>query len=118
MKQFQSVLSLVLFILLLAAIPLWSGTTGKISGTVIDKTTSEALPNANVMIEGTTLGAATDVEGQFSILHVPPGVYNVSVSVIGYAKNTIKNVRVRIDQTARIGQAYQRARSRVRSLFS
>jgi len=102
MKQFQGKVPLIMLILLIAVIPLWSGTTGKIAGTVIDKGTGNPLPGANVLIEGTTLGAASDMNGQYSILHVPPGVYNVSVSVIGYTKTTLQDVRVRIDQTARM----------------
>ena len=102
MKQFQAKLLLIIFILLASINPLWSGTTGKIAGAVTDKATGEPLPGANVVIGGTSLGAATDMEGRFSILNVPPGVYDVSVTVIGYAKNTVKDVRVLIDQTARI----------------
>jgi len=81
---------------------LFAGTTGKIAGTVTDKETGEALPGANVMVKDTNLGAAADINGQFTILHVPPGVYNVQVSVIGYEKITVSDVQVRIDQTARV----------------
>ena len=102
MKRFQVILPIVMCILLVAVIPLWSGTTGKIAGTVADKETGDPLPGANVLIVGTSLGAAADDNGRFSILHVPPGEYDVSVSVIGYAKNTMQDVRVRIDQTARV----------------
>ena len=38
------------------------------------------------MIEGTTMGAATDINGVFTILNVPPGVYNVTASLVGYLK--------------------------------
>jgi hypothetical protein len=107
MKQFQGKLPLIMLFWLVAVIPLWSGTTGKIAGTVTDKTTGDPLPGANVIVVGTTLGTATDLDGQFSILHVPPGLYDVSVSVIGYAKNTYQNVRVLIDQTARIDFAIE-----------
>lgn len=48
---------------------------GKISGTVTDVQTKEPLISANVMILGTSLGAATDVEGNFYILNVPAGKY-------------------------------------------
>jgi len=102
MKQFQVKLPLIIFILLVAVTPLWSGTTGKIAGTVTDKANGDPLPGANVIVEGTSLGAATDNDGRYTILHVPPGFCDVSVSVIGYAKTTVQNVRVQIDQTARI----------------
>jgi outer membrane receptor protein involved in Fe transport len=101
MKQLREKAVLIILILLGAGIPLWSGTTGKIAGTVTDKETGDPLPGANVIVAGTTLGAAADMNGQYTILQVPPGVYDVTVSVIGYAKTTIQDVRVRIDQTAR-----------------
>ncbi len=80
----------------------FAGTTGKIAGTVIDKTSGDPLQGANVIVVGTSLGAATDHEGQYSILYVPPGVYSVQVFVMGYMNVTIEDVPVHIDQTARI----------------
>ena len=77
----------------------FAGTTGKITGKVIDKETGEPLYGVNVIILGTTLGAATDFEGDFLILNVPPGVHTLKVSMITYSPQTINNVRVRIDQT-------------------
>jgi hypothetical protein len=83
-------------------LPLWSGTTGKIAGTVIDKSTGDPLPGANVTLVGTMLGSAADVSGNYTILNVPPGTYELKVSVIGYTVVIITDVRVRIDQTARV----------------
>lgn len=96
---------IVRFGLLLAVIlylPLWSGTTGKIAGTIIDQVTGDPLPGANVVVAETGLGAAADMNGRYTILHVPPGMYHVEVSVIGYAKASIRDVRVRIDQTTHV----------------
>ena len=76
-----------------------AGTTGKIAGTVRDKTTRQGLPGVNVVIEGTSLGAATDPNGDYFILSVPPGNYKVTASLIGYGKLSQTEVRVRIDQT-------------------
>lgn len=81
---------------------LWSGTTGKITGIITDKKTGEPIIGANVIVMGTSLGAATDQNGQYTILYVPPGVYNVNISVIGYAKTTLSDVEVHIDQTTRL----------------
>ena len=88
--------------LFIFTIPLWSGTTGKIAGTVIDEQTGEPLPGANVIVAGTSLGAAADMDGNYTILHVPPSSYDVQVSVIGYAKMVVSDVRVYIDQTTRV----------------
>lgn len=55
-----------------------------VSGRVIDKTTAEPLPGANVLIMGTNFGSSSDIEGVFYIHNVPPGVYTVKVKYIGY----------------------------------
>jgi outer membrane receptor protein involved in Fe transport len=85
----------------------WPGTTGKIAGIVTDKTNGEPLPGANVVVVGTTLGASADMNGQYSILYVPPGTYQVQVSFIGYGSVTINDIRVYIDQTARVDVALE-----------
>ncbi len=48
---------------------------GKVRGLVTDGETGDALPGANVVIEGTSLGASSDLDGSYIILGVPPGVY-------------------------------------------
>lgn len=91
----------VLLILLISlTIPalLFAG-NGKISGTVKDASNKEAVVGANVVIVGTTMGAATDPEGRYYILNVPPGTYTVQASVVGYARMEINTVQVRADQT-------------------
>ena len=77
----------------------FAGTTGKIVGTVKDARTGEPLPSANVTIEGTTLGAATNIDGYYIILNVPPGRYKISVSLIGFQAAAATDVKVDIDQT-------------------
>lgn len=81
---------------------LFAGTTGKIAGRIVDKDTGEPLWGVNVMVMGTTLGAATDAEGDFVILNVPPGAHTVRASMIGYSNVLINEVRVRIDETTNI----------------
>jgi hypothetical protein len=58
---------------------------GTISGTVTESTTGDPLPGANVVVEGTTFGAAADAYGDFIIANVPAGSYTITASVIGYA---------------------------------
>lgn len=79
-----------------------AGTTGKISGRVIDSRTGEPLIGVNILIIGTKLGAATDIEGQYFILNIPPGVYELKISLVGYSSTLIKNVRVSVDQTTKV----------------
>jgi len=80
----------------------WAGTTGKIAGIVTDAQTGDPLPGVNVILEGTTMGAATDAEGYYVILNVPPGTYTVMASMIGYERAKVVNVKVRIDLTSRV----------------
>lgn len=79
-----------------------AGVTGKIGGKIIDSETKDPLPGVNVIIEGTTMGAATDVNGSYVILNVPVGTYNLSVSMMGYGVVKVKDVRVSIDITTNI----------------
>ncbi len=79
-----------------------AGTNGKITGLVKDKETGDALPGVNIILEGTTMGAATNASGEFLIINVPAGVYTVSTSMIGYSKVTKQNVRVLPDFTTRL----------------
>lgn len=73
--------------------------TGKISGTVKDSKTSEPLIGANLIIPGTAIGAATDINGFYTIINVPPGSHSLRVSSIGYTTQTIVDIRVSINQT-------------------
>ena len=78
------------------------GTTGKIAGRITDAGTGEALPFVNVIIEGTTMGAATDIDGYYNILNISPGTYSVKASAIGFNSVTYQNIRVSIDLTTEL----------------
>ncbi|MDZ7266694.1 MAG: TonB-dependent receptor [candidate division KSB1 bacterium] len=67
---------------------------GKIKGRVVDAQTGEALPGVNVVIEGTTMGAATDIEGMYVISGVAAGKHVVVASIIGYARLRVTEVEV------------------------
>jgi len=73
---------------------------GKMSGSVIDRETGEPLIGANVIIVGTTMGAATDINGHFVILNVPPGTHALKVTYVGYQEVTVSNIRVVAGLTA------------------
>ena len=86
--------------LLIPALSL-ADTRGKISGRVVDNGKQGVL-GANVMVVGTTLGAAADPEGYYAILNIPVGTYDVRVSAVGYQTNLIRGVRVESGQTATV----------------
>ncbi len=79
-----------------------AGTTGKLAGTVKDASTGEFLIGVNVLIDGTTFGAATDVKGFYVINNLPPGNYKVNYSAIGYQKKQFVNVKISVDFTTRL----------------
>lgn len=83
-----------LFLLLLLPFLNLVAQTGKLSGKVTDLTTGEPLIGANIIVVGTSLGAATDVNGEYSVSNLSPGVYEIKSSYIGY--QTITQVGVRI----------------------
>ncbi|MCI0694700.1 TonB-dependent receptor [candidate division KSB1 bacterium] len=94
----RNFLAFLLVALLVPAL-LLAGTTGKIKGKVTDRESGEPLPGANVLILGTTFGAASDFNGEFVILNVPPGLYTVKSTFIGYQEVSILNIRVNADLT-------------------
>jgi outer membrane receptor protein involved in Fe transport len=67
---------------------------GTIGGKVTDAKTQEAIIGANVVIEGTTVGAATDIDGNFLIANVKPGTYAIVVSFVTYKTHKIADVVV------------------------
>jgi hypothetical protein len=79
-----------------------AATTGKITGTVRDASTGEALPGANIVIQGMRRGASTDAEGQYLILAVEPGNYVLQASIVGYTTETRSEVRVIADYTTTV----------------
>ncbi len=91
-----------LCLIFIFTVNLLAGTTGKIAGRITDASTGEALPSVNVMLVGTKLGAITDLNGNYVILNVPPGVYKVSVSMISYRKQELSDIRVNVDFTTRL----------------
>ncbi len=81
---------------------IWAGTTGKIAGRVIDRQSREGLPGVNIILEGTTLGTVTDLEGRYVILRIPPGSYSLRAKLIGYDEVRYDKVQVSIDKTTTV----------------
>ena len=67
---------------------------GTVKGTLTDLATKEALIGASVLLEGTSLGSATDVEGNFVISRVPAGTYTAVITYIGYKTTKVPNLVV------------------------
>jgi outer membrane receptor protein involved in Fe transport len=84
-----------------------AGTTGKISGRVVDATTNEPLIGANVSVKETTLGTMTDIDGYYTINNIPPGKYSVVVGFVGFRKFTMTDVVIKIDLTTQVNPKLQ-----------
>ena len=79
---------------------LQAGTTGKISGRVVDEN-NQPLIGCNIIVKGTSYGAATNLAGEYFILNLPPGIYEISASMIGYGTVTVEGTQVIVDLTAK-----------------
>ena len=79
-----------------------AGTTGKLSGTVKEADSNNFLIGCNIIIIGTDLGTATDIDGEYFLLNIPPGIYNVKFQMIGYETVIVNDVVIAIDKTTRL----------------
>ncbi len=94
MKKFCT-FSIFLLITVLISSPLFAQvSSGKLAGKIVDTDTGEPLIGANIIILNTSLGAACDIDGNYFILNISPGTYDVQVSFVGYSSKIVKNVRV------------------------
>ena len=90
-------LALLLFVSLAAT----AGTTGKIAGRVTD-VDGNPLIGATVLIVGTTFGAMTDTNGEYFIINLQPGTYDLSSRMVGMSEQTKQGASVIVDMTTRM----------------
>ncbi len=96
MKIYHWLLPVLLCMMMVSMV--FSAESGRIAGLIEDADTGEPLVGANVYIDGTAFGAATDIDGLFIISNVPEGSYDLTFSYIGYAEVKIK-VTIKADET-------------------
>ena len=90
---------LIVTLLVVAALPLliFAGTNGKLRGRVLDEKTGDPLIGANVVVLGSNYGAATDINGYYTMMNLPVGTYSIRAALLGYRNVTVSNVRVNED---------------------
>lgn len=90
----------LLLLLLLAVSSAVAGVTGKIVGTVVD---ADGVPLAgvNVTVPGEPYGSATDLDGEYQVLHLPPGIWTIQFSSVGFGTLLVENVAVSVDLSTR-----------------
>ena len=69
--------------------------TGSFSGQVIDEKTQNPLEGTTIILEGTSIGAITDVNGYFSFENIPTKTYNIQAAYLGYESQVLYNVIVK-----------------------
>ncbi|WP_457653318.1 TonB-dependent receptor [Rhodocaloribacter sp.] len=90
-----------LFSLMVWLAPLTVFGQGKIAGRITDAATGEPLIGVNVLIDGTTQGTVSDVNGNYIIVNVRPGEYTLLFSYIGFQSQRVEGIRVVTGQTTR-----------------
>jgi len=93
-------ITILFLLLLLPAMAL--AQSGRLRGQITDQETGEALIGANIIVVGTSYGAATDVNGDYTILNLVAGTYEIKASYIGYQARTVSNVRINSDLTTEL----------------
>ena len=93
--------TLLIVVLLNSPLPPDQSGTGTIVGTVSDVQTRAPIPAANILVEGTVLGAMSGREGEYRIPNVPEGGHTIRFSVVGYRLET-REVTVRTGETIRL----------------
>lgn len=88
----------LLIIVFLMSASAFSQSKGSITGKVIDKTSSEELIGANILVAGTNFGASTDIDGNYVINNLEPGMYSIKISYISYKTLIVEKVTVNPNQ--------------------
>src|SRR5262245_9320842 len=76
--------------------------TGQLAGQITNQSSGEPLIGVNIIVIGTSLGAATDIDGKYIIKKIPVGVCTVKVSGVGYTTKTITDVTITSQLTAKL----------------
>ena len=78
---------------------LFGGTTGKITGQVIDSESNKHLTGASIVIDDTFMGVSSDQDGNYVLINLLPDTYRLRVTLVGYRPLLIQGVTVLIDQS-------------------
>ncbi|MCB0738904.1 MAG: TonB-dependent receptor, partial [Bacteroidetes bacterium] len=83
--------------------PFWAfGQTGIIKGKVVDESNNKPLPFASIAVQGKDIGSTTDIEGNYELKNLEPGLYNIKAFYIGYESKTVFEINVPANKTVNI----------------
>ncbi|HPN36735.1 MAG TPA: TonB-dependent receptor [bacterium] len=86
--------------------PLYAAANGRIVGTVTDASTGAPLPGANLFLDGTAIGAVSDLKGAYQIQRIPSGSFILKIRFVGYkgkevpvtiAEDETKNINIKLE---------------------
>lgn len=103
MRGIITILTGLVIIIFFVSGSIWAANSS-IEGTVTDVTTGEPLYGANIILSGTSMGAATDFDGKYVIQNVLPGTYTIRATYIGYKAFEIK---ITVTEGSRITQNFK-----------
>lgn len=92
----------ILLVICLLTSALAVAQTGIITGRVSNAINNEAIPFANIVIQGTTLGASSDLSGDYEIKNLTPGLYNVEASFLGFKPKVAFEIQVFNNKPAQV----------------
>ena len=93
MIKFMNIM--ILLCMLMISTNILAQTNSSIFGKIVDSSTGEELIGANVFLKGTTIGAASDLDGNFRIENISPGTYTLVASMVGYTKLTVEQLELK-----------------------
>lgn len=88
-SMFKSFVFVFIVFLFLGTQSVYAQGSGSVFGTVVDKASGDPLPGVNVYFEGTSIGSATNFDGEYVIHQVPAGEYNIIAKYIGYKEQSL-----------------------------
>lgn len=94
----------VIFIMtgMIPAVAQSDGPTGNLSGKIIDQSTQQTIPGANVVIRELDRGTSSNADGAFTFENIPAGIYTIEISFVGYRTRTLTDIVVRGNRTTSI----------------
>ena len=102
MKNARSIRTIILFLSLIALSNTLSSQSVKVYGVITNVLNNEPIPFANIIIEGTSIGTISDINGNYEILKLPAGSYNFKCSYIGYDTNIKSEIMVSSNKNLRL----------------
>jgi hypothetical protein len=92
--NYNSLQKFFLFILIIITPHFVWSQTGIIKGKVLEATSNQSVPFASVYIEGTTNGVTTDIDGNYELSNLEPGLYTVNATFLGFKTEAKREIQV------------------------